>query len=110
MAAASATVHPSHLESLCMAALESLAVQTPILVQGGTEPLRQHCIQGRCGLWYGDVSGFRSAASVLLEDKRLRDALGKNGLQYVRDNYAWPRIVEKYEQIFAFLMSEEGAA
>jgi len=110
MAAAEATVHPSHLESLCMAALESLAVQTPILVQGQTAPLRQHCVQGNCGLWYSGASEFTSSASALLADERLRGSLGRNGLQYVRDNYAWPRIMDKYERIFEHLMSEEGLA
>ncbi len=108
MAAAAATVHPSHLESLCMAALESLAVRTPILVQGQTAPLKQHCVQGNCGLWYHDASEFASAAGALLSDDRLRDSLGRKGLQYVRENYAWPRIVDKYERLFTHLTSEEA--
>jgi glycosyltransferase involved in cell wall biosynthesis len=110
MAAAAATVHPSHLESLCMAALESLAVQTPILVQGRTDPLKQHCVRGNCGLWYTGTSEFTVAARLLLGDPRLRDSLGQNGLRYVRENYAWPRIVDKYERLFAHLTSEEAQA
>jgi glycosyltransferase involved in cell wall biosynthesis len=57
MSAALATVHPSYFESLCMAALESLALQTPIVVQERTEPLKQHCIQGRCWRFFQQMQG-----------------------------------------------------
>ena len=107
MALAVATIHPSHLESLCMAALESLAVRTPILVQEKTDPLKQHCIQGHSGLWYGDYTDFAAALSLLLEDSRLRESLGANGLRYVRENYSWPRIMDKYERLFKFMTAGE---
>ncbi len=103
MAAAEVTVHPSHLESLCMAALESLAVRTPILVQGATEPLRRHCLDGQCGLFYENFPEFSRCLDLLLRDARLRRALGANGLDYVKKNYVWDKIIEKYARMFAAL-------
>ena len=49
-------------------------------------------------------------ALLLLDDARLRDSLGGKGLQYVRENYAWPRIVDKYERLFSHLTSTEAPA
>ncbi|MGQ9673947.1 MAG: glycosyltransferase family 4 protein [Candidatus Aminicenantales bacterium] len=99
MAAATLTVHPSHFESLCMAALESLAVRTPILVQEAAEPLKEHCLRGQCGLYYGNYREFEIALGLLLEDERLRKVLSRNGFAYVSRNYAWPIVMGKYEKM-----------
>ncbi len=103
MAAASVTIHPSRFESLCMAALESLAVETPILVQEHTEPLKDHCLEGRCGLFYSNYELFEEALSLLLDDLKLRKIMGQNGLEYVSQRYSWSIIMEKYKKLFAHL-------
>jgi glycosyltransferase involved in cell wall biosynthesis len=103
MAAAEVTIHPSHFESLCMAAIESLAVKTPILVQAEAEPLREHCLKGQCGLFYSNAEEFASALGLLAGDEKLRRLFGANGYAYVLRNYDWPKIIEKYDRLLKFL-------
>lgn len=99
MASSMATVHPSHFESLCMAALESMAAQTPLLVQERTDPLKQHCLKGKSGLYYSNYKEYEAVLDIILRDSELRKILGANGLYYVRDNYSWPKVIEKYAML-----------
>lgn len=104
MASALATIHPSHFESLCLAALESMAVQTPILVQEKTQPLKQHCLNGRGGLFYSNYEEFEESLNLFIKDSKLRRTMGENGLQYVQEFYSWPKIIKKYGKLFDYLM------
>ena len=108
MASAAATVHPSPYESLCMAALESMAVKTPILVREKTEPLRQHTLIGQSGLYFSQYSEFEETLSLFLSDENLRNSMGINGRVYVEDNYSWPVIRDKYNKVIQHLMFHSG--
>ena len=42
-----------------------------------------------------------SACTLLVGDERLRAAMGRNGRDYVRQNYRWDVVLGKYERVFA---------
>ena len=53
-------------------------------------------VAGACGA--AKTLGFQL---MLVGDERLRQALGRNGRDYVRKNYRWDVVVGKYERLFA---------
>ena len=99
--AATVVVCPSPFESLSLLALEALAVGTPILVNARSEVLVEHCVRSNGGLWYSNRDEFIECLKLLVGDARLRAALGKNGRDYVRQNYRWDVVLGKYERLFA---------
>ena len=101
--AATVVVVPSPYESLSLLALESFAVGTPILANARSEVLVDHCHNSNAGLYYADRDEFTEGLKLLIADHRLRAAMGRNGRHYVRQNYRWDVIIQKYEQIFAKL-------
>jgi glycosyltransferase involved in cell wall biosynthesis len=101
--AATVVVVPSPYESLSLLALESFAVGTPVLANARSEVLVDHCRKSNAGLFYADRDEFVECLRLLIADRRLRAALGKNGRDYVRRNYRWDVIIGKYEKMFARL-------
>jgi glycosyltransferase involved in cell wall biosynthesis len=103
MRSATVLAQPSALESFGIVALEAMAAGTPVLANAAGEAVVEHCRRGNAGILYTDRSGFREALSLLLDDDRLRATLGRNGAAYVRDNFGWSRVVERYETFLAGL-------
>ena len=101
--AATVVVVPSPYESLSLLALESFAVGTPILSNARSEVLVDHCQKSNAGLYYADRDEFVEAMKLLVADHRLRAAMGANGRAYVRKNYRWDVILQKYERMFTKL-------
>jgi glycosyltransferase involved in cell wall biosynthesis len=99
--AATVVVCPSPYESLSLLALESLSVGTPVLVNARSPVLVEHCLRSNGGLWYADRDEFIECLKLLVGDARLRQALGRNGREYVRRNYRWDVVLGKFERLFA---------
>jgi glycosyltransferase involved in cell wall biosynthesis len=99
--AATVVACPSPYESLSLLALEALSAGTPILANARSAVLVEHCVKSNGGLYYADRDEFVACLSLLVQDERLRRALGRNGREYVRRNYRWDVVLEKYERLFA---------
>jgi len=99
--AATVVVCPSPYESLSLLALEALSVGTPVLVNARSAVLVEHCVRSNGGLYYADRDEFVESLKLLVGDDALRAALGRNGVEYVRQNYRWDVVLEKYERLFA---------
>jgi glycosyltransferase involved in cell wall biosynthesis len=99
--AATVVVVPSPLESLSLLALEAMAVGTPVLCNGRSEVLVEHCLKSNAGLFYADRDEFVEYTKLLLADERLRRAMGRNGKEYVKRNYRWDVIMAKYDRLIA---------
>ena len=97
--AATVVVVPSPYESLSLLALEAMAVGTPVLCNGRSEVLVEHCVKSNAGLYYQDRDEFIECTKLLLADERLRRAMGRNGKDYVKRNYRWDVILAKYDRL-----------
>lgn len=99
--AATVVVCPSPYESLSLLALEAMSVGTPVLVNGRSPVLVEHCVSSNAGLWYEDAHEFVACMQLLIRNERLRATLGRNGREYVRRSYRWDVVLGKFERIFA---------
>jgi glycosyltransferase involved in cell wall biosynthesis len=101
IARARALVMPSRHESLSMVVLEAWMMGRPVLVNGDCEVLRGQVLRANGGLYYRRYEEFAAAMDVLLGQPTLADRLGAQGEAYFQANYAWDRIMEKYERLLA---------
>ena len=103
--AATVVVCPSPYESLSLLALEAMSVGTPILANARSAVLVDHCVQSNGGLYYASRDEFVECLKLLVGDVRLRNAMGRSGRDYVRQNYRWDVVLGKYDRIFARVRS-----
>ena len=101
MAGARVVLCPSPYESLSIVLLEALALGVPGLVNGRSEVLKDHCLRSNAGLFYEDADEFVEALGLLLDQGPLRDALGTNGRRYVREEFRWDVVLERWRGLLA---------
>jgi glycosyltransferase involved in cell wall biosynthesis len=104
LAGARVVVCPSPYESLSIVLLEAMALGVPGLVNARSEVLKDHCLASNAGLFYEDGDEFGAALDLLLGDAALREALGANGLAYVRDGYSWEAVLERWRAALSLVI------
>jgi len=110
MAAADLLIMPSYYESLSMVALEAWALGRPVLANGKCDVLKGQCIRSNAGLYYETFAEFVEALRAIDQNRWLSGALGRNGRQFYRENYDWPVIERKYQDMFERLKKEPPPA
>src|SRR4029077_18668067 len=98
--AATVVVCPSPYESLSLLALEALSVGTPILANARSAVLVEHCVRSNGGLYYAHREELVESLKLLTRNDALRATMGRNGIDYVAQNYRWDVVLGKYERLF----------
>lgn len=96
MANAQALVLSSALESLSLVVLESLALGTPVLVNGESDVLRGHCDRSNAGFYYYSYAEFSAYLTLLMQRPELSSRLKSKGQDYVRRVYDWDILEERF--------------
>ena len=103
--AADVTIAPTANDLLAQPVLESLAVGTPVLASARNESAVDHCRQANAGLYYANRAEFVEALRLLMTNKRLRDRLGENGRNYIRQNFRWDAVLGRFDRLVARVRS-----
>lgn len=95
---AKAVVNPSQYESLSLLLLETMILGKPILVNGRSEVMKEHCIRSNYAAQYysSELDFQRKLHQIINGDVSLIRSMS---MSYVETNYSWPLILNKLTQI-----------
>ena len=97
--AAEVTLAPDPDDLLVQPVLESLAVGTPVLASARNDAAVEHCRRANGGLYYATREEFVEALRLMMTNTRLRERLGENGRQYIRQHHRWDAVVGRFERL-----------
>jgi glycosyltransferase involved in cell wall biosynthesis len=97
--AAEVTIAPDPGDLLGLCVLESLAVGTPVLASARNEAAVEHVRRAHAGLYYANRDEFVEGLKMLMTNSRLRERLGENGRQYVRQQHRWDAVIGRFERL-----------
>ncbi len=72
-------VNPSHLESLSLLMLEAMNSRIPVLVNGRSRVMKEHCRLSGAALWYDNEREFLRHLHRLLTDEAFLHGAGVTG-------------------------------
>jgi glycosyltransferase involved in cell wall biosynthesis len=105
LAHAQALVVPSPYESLSIVLLEAWNHGVPALVNGRCQVLAGQVRRANGGLAFRSSAEFGEALQYLLSHAPEREALGRQGLAYVEQEYRWPTVLGRVETLLTEISS-----
>ena len=106
MAAAELLCQPSHNESFSLVIMESWLCGRPVLVHSQCAVTRDFARRANGGLYFQNYFEFEGCVQYILTHPEQARTMGQNGGAFVRENFDWDVIVEKYRAFFAKLTEE----
>lgn len=91
---------PSKNESFSLVIMESWLCGRPVLVHDKCEVTKNFCKESNGGLYFADYFEFEGCTDYFLNNPEISAEMGKNGGKYVRENFNWDVITEKYRSFF----------
>lgn len=105
-AAASIFCNPSEFESFSLVIMESWLAGTPVLVNGKCAVTRDFVHQANGGLYYENYPEFEKCVDYIMSNWEVAAQMGINGQRFVRSNFSWNVIVDRYVNYFKEITSE----
>ncbi len=106
MGASEFLCQPSKNESFSLVIMESWLCGRPVLVHEDCAVTRNFVSESNGGLYFGNYFEFEACADYITEHKNDAWLMGCNGREYVRSNFDWDVIVDKYKKFFGEILGE----
>ncbi|NIJ45770.1 glycosyltransferase involved in cell wall biosynthesis [Wenyingzhuangia heitensis] len=99
-----ALIIPSYYESLSMVTLEAMFEKKIVIANGNCEVLKNHITNSDSGFYYHNENEFYNTINKLmsLSEHELKQH-GEKARKYVKQNYTWPHIIEKFDSAIKFI-------
>lgn len=99
-AAAAVFCNPSEMESFSLVLMESWLAEKPALVNGKCAVTKDFVRRAAAGLYFDNYAEFEGAVSWLAQHPETAAQMGRNGRQFVLENFRWDVIVKRYLELF----------
>ena len=98
---------PSKNESFSLVIMESWLCGRPVLVHEDCAVTRNFASESNGGLYFGNYFEFEGCTDYIISNKNTAWKMGSNGRDYVRKNFDWDVIVDKYKRFFEEISGEK---
>lgn len=95
-AAAMMLCQPSWNESFSLVIMESWLAGRPVLVSQKCSVTRNFAHETNGGLYFDNYPEFEGCVNYIVNHPDIADAMGENGNSYVRSNFAWDVIIQRF--------------